>query len=654
VILSNKYNLRTKLRILILVIAALTFVNAWYVFNYTNATYKNLNYLRNNLFPSSNLITTIHGSFLKQIDIYQNSVLYDDKSKLKDTQKHVNIIQNNIKKLIIKSDRYREFKKQIIALKLLHKKYSDNAISLYSQYINQQYNEELQLKVQKNGLMQREIHIQIENIHATLNSLIDLYLESEARTAKSTSISSIAVSIALILFSAYIIYYFTVTVFKRLYILEHTSNQLNLSLKYPVPPLGTDELGILSQSLENMRVNLNDRTQELTMQKNTAESALKTKSEFLANMSHEIRTPMNTILGMIDNLSETTVTETQKEYIASCKFTGRNLLVIINDILNLSKIEAGQFVLNENNFSLKTVVKELKNNFSRIVSEKKLNLIVETSPDIPEWLYGGDVEFWQILVNIIGNAIKFTNEGGVVKVRFTKLNGITNQNNIDLKITVEDTGIGMTPELVDNIFQVFKQGDASYSKKFAGTGLGMSITKKLLELMKGTIEIESQVDKGSVFTLNISMAIGEEEAKVDIEGFHSQATFFNFNKITHPNILIVEDNEDNQHLIRIYLSKAKFNYAFANDGMEAIALFKKGNFNIVFMDIQMPVVNGYEATKTLRKFEKEDNRDRTAIIALSAYIQQEDIEKSFNAGCDAYLTKPVSKKNLFDVIQRLC
>jgi len=299
------------------------------------------------------------------------------------------------------------------------------------------------------------------------------------------------------------------------------------------------------------------------------------------------------------------------------------------------------------------LVKELKNNFSRIVAEKKLDLVVEINPNIPEWLYGGDVEFWQILVNIIGNAIKFTNEG-MVKVKFIKLDTIGAPEKIDLKITIEDTGIGMTPDLVDSIFQVFKQGDASYSKKFAGTGLGMSITKKLLELMKGTVEIKSEVDKGSLFTIFISMAKGEEETRSDIEGFHTQASFFDYKKISEPNVLIVEDNEDNQQLIRIYLSKVNFNFAFANDGMEAIELYKKNHFNIVFMDIQMPVIDGYEATETLRKFEKESKRDRIPIIALSAYIQLEDIEKSFKAGCDAYLTKPVSKKNILNVINRLC
>jgi signal transduction histidine kinase len=649
----GNFNLRTKLRFLILLVAALTFVNAWFVFNYTNASYKNLNQLRDVLFPNSDLLASVNESFLKQLSIYEKALINDEKIILTKSQEYKDSIQEGLERLKFKSIRFNKLRIKIKNLQKLHLTFSNKAETIYPQYINNQYDKKLQLEVRKLGLDQQDLKILLGAIHADLNILIDDFLETETQKAKSTSLSSITVSIALILLAAYIIYYFTVSLFKRLYLLENTSNQLNVSLKEPVPIMGKDELGILSQSLENLRVNLNERNQEMTMQKNTAEAALKAKGEFLANMSHEIRTPMNTILGMIDNLSDTELNENQKEFISSCKFTGRNLLTIINDILNLSKIEAGQFIVNENNFSLKVLVRELQNNFDSIVNEKNLNLSIEVSHTVPEWLYGGDVEFWQILVNIIGNAIKFTNDG-FVKVKFTKLDNFGSADKVDLKITVEDSGIGMSPELSKNIFQVFKQGDASYSKKFAGTGLGMSITKKLLKLMKGTIEIDSQVNTGSTFTIYLSFMTGKEETKSEIEGFHTQASFFDFQNITKPNVLIVEDNEDNQHLMKIYMSKADFDYDFANDGLEAVEKFKNGTFNIIFMDIQMPVVDGYEATQLIRKHEKENNTNRTPIIALSAYIQQEDIERSFHSGCDAYLTKPISKQNLFNVIKRLC
>jgi CheY-like chemotaxis protein len=172
--------------------------------------------------------------------------------------------------------------------------------------------------------------------------------------------------------------------------------------------------------------------------------------------------------------------------------------------------------------------------------------------------------------------------------------------------------------------------------------------------MNGTIEISSEIDKGSKFTVYLGFNKGETEMKSEIEGFHTQATFFDYKKIEEPNILIVEDNDDNKELMKIYLSKSQYKYTFANDGMEAIELFKFGNFNLVFMDIQMPVIDGYEATREIRKFEKENNKTRIPVIALSAYIQTEDIGRSFNAGCDAYLTKPVSKKKLLSIIERLC
>lgn len=632
-------------------IAVIAIVNAVLIFNYTKDTHQKLNTFRDYLVPSLQYIYESNQEFFKQVELYEYSILYDDLNKLHQSTINQKKVQNKLSQLLEKVSPYPDLLHDAKILKKNHETYSNKAYKTYEMFLQNQLNPIAQKEVNKISKTQKTIQEDIESYQLKLQSFIDLNLSIRSKNAKKAGILTIAVGLILLLIISFIIYYFTVKVFKRLHILENTANQLNFSLQFPVPSLGDDELGVLGESLENLRTNLNERTQELTSQKNRAETALRVKSEFLANMSHEIRTPMNTILGMIDSLNETQLNELQREYIESCQFTGHNLLTIINDILNLSKIEAGKFKIDNINFELRRVFSEINNNFQRQLRDKNIHFRYHISELIPQWLYGGQVEFWQILVNVIGNAVKFTDVGSInVNVDCEKVHL---DGKYDLIISISDTGVGMSSEVQDKIFQMFHQGDASYSKKFSGTGLGLSITKKLLELMNGDIIVESTLAKGSTFTIYISFTKGSPEKRDEIKGFYTNDRFNKIKRIPKPSILIVEDNEDNRTLMDVYLGKTNYHYSFALNGEDALRCYKQNNFNIIFMDIQMPGMNGLEATRKIRELEAQNSSTKIPIIALSAYTQDENIQDSFSAGCDAYVTKPVSKKTILTLLKRI-
>ncbi len=397
-----------------------------------------------------------------------------------------------------------------------------------------------------------------------------------------------------------------------------------------------------------LRDRVREKTKELEAQKERAEYSERVKEQFLANMSHEIRTPMNAILGVTRLLLEKEPRQDQLKYLNAIKHASDNLLVIINDILDLSKIEAGKINFERIAFNLRDEIVSVIDTMKVNSDEKHLQLNYVVDEKIPNSISGDPYRLSQILINLVGNAIKFT-ENGSVTIRVTQK--ADENKTVLLLFEIEDTGIGIAKEKLDYIFDMFTQETSSTTRKFGGSGLGLAICKKLVELQGGTIHVESEPGKGSVFSFKLRYQKSSETAISDTpEKDNTQVR----KSLKDIKILLAEDNEFNQMVAIDTLESAieGVTVDLAKNGKEALEMIQKNNYDIVLMDIQMPEMDGHEATKLIRS--SHDNKiNAIPIIAMTASVIKAEVDKCFESGMNAFVGKPFSVEELLDKIAKV-
>lgn len=386
----------------------------------------------------------------------------------------------------------------------------------------------------------------------------------------------------------------------------------------------------------------NNLIAKLNISENKARELARIKDQFLSNMSHEIRTPLNAILGFTGLLQNKKMDKESSQFVNNIHTSGENLLNIVNDILDLSKIQAGVFRIEKENFEIRKIIQDLYEIFILKTKAKNISFCLTVDDSVPNWIYGDRFRLIQVLTNIVNNAVKFTSTGGITLL-VKKIN--QDKQAALLEFTIADTGIGIAENEITKIFDRFHQADEALTRKYGGTGLGLAIVKNIIEQQGGVITVKSVLSKGTTFTFQINYDLSENNI---IQKDNSENTQPKINNEKY-NILVAEDNLLNSTLIKHLLNNHHFNSTHCENGKEIINLLKKQNFDLLLLDIQMPEMDGYTTAGIIRN----ELQLSIPIIGLTAHALEGENEKCLTAGMNAYLSKPINEKKLIHTIQQL-
>lgn len=404
---------------------------------------------------------------------------------------------------------------------------------------------------------------------------------------------------------------------------------------------------IIAYYLNEKQLVLAKSQHDLTIALSEAQAANQAKNTFLATMSHEIRTPLNGVIGMIELLSDTALTPEQRDYMEIISFSGESLLTVINDILDYSKIESGHFEMESIDFDLRTLIEYSVAMFTPRAHKKGLIMRCLLDENVPQWVNGDPTRIRQVLANLLNNAVKFT-EKGHIELRASLQ---TSENNkLILNIEITDTGIGIPTDKLPRLFHMFSQADNSTSRKYGGSGLGLAIAKRIVEYIGGEIGVNSEANRGSTFWCTIHLTKADLAQPKLEQATNNHQTPIKLNKA---NLLIAEDNEINQHVIVNLLKKLGFaSTTIVNNGAAVFEALKTGSYDLIFMDCEMPQMDGYTASRTLRKLELKHHWKHTPIIAMTAHALKGDRERCLASGMDDYIPKPIDKRELSRVLRQ--